>query len=80
MALLRGKLSLEHNFVIYSGKWGFNKEAFAEKDTGKFEFKSTSPAELPESKDVDILFDGYFVMKKDEKKVKIKEDNVKLFF
>jgi hypothetical protein len=81
MALLRGSLETEDGFLIYKGKWGFNKEAHAAKDTSKFEMKSVSEAQFPGDADVDIMFEGFFVMKKDEeKKVKVKEESVKLSF
>jgi hypothetical protein len=43
MALLRGKISIADNIVIWSGKWGFTKDSFKDGDTGKFVIKAAAP-------------------------------------
>jgi hypothetical protein len=80
--LLRGKVEFADGKVTWAGKWGFGKEAHANKETGKFEYVATGTSIEAGST---LKFDGFFVLKKteedgEEKKVKIKEEGLKLSF
>jgi hypothetical protein len=80
--LLRGTVELSGGQVTWAGKWGFGKEAHANKETGKFEYVA---AGIVIEDGTTLKFDGWFVLKKtdedgEEKKVKIKEEGLKLCF
>lgn len=81
--LLRGSVDADDDgHLSYKGKWAFGKEGHNNKDTSKFELKSLSPAQFPGEETVTIEFEGFFVLnkKEEDRKVKIKEENVKLTF
>jgi hypothetical protein len=70
-------VDVEHQ--IYLPLFLYSKEAFAAKDTGKFEFKATG-SEV--SAGTVLSFSGFFAIKKEgsDKKTKVKEEGVTVKF
>lgn len=65
-----------NSFLKYFSIFSFNKEAFDSKDTSKFHFSAAASSEISTAgrmvaSSSGVKFSGYFVMKKEEKKLKV---------